>query len=176
MNKEMVIGILCNKTQFKKEKIESIAISDNKIEFNFLTSVIRQIAEKGKSKEFNPASIHAWSWNQSVTLGKIADLLSALPWEKAKLRAEIISPRISGDFMKKQQDLVRQYIADMLEVKFDEVDPSKPVKSMLLKVCNYDTKSYETAVYWLETYFHKKIPQDITENGSIADLIQYIVS
>lgn len=175
MNKEAVIGILCNKTQFKKERLVNISIGDNMIEFNFLTSIIKQIVEKGKSKEFNPASVHAWNWN-NVTLGKVADLLSALPWEKPKLRAEIITPRLSGDFNKKQQELVQQYIADMMEVKFEQVDTSKPVKSMLLKVCNYDSKSYETAVCWLETYFHKKIPQDITDNGSIADLIQYIVS
>lgn len=175
MNKEAVIGILCNKTQFKKEKLETICIGDNKVEFKFLTSIVRFIAEKGRSKEFNPASVHAWNWN-NVTLGKIADLLSALPWERSKLRAEIISPKTSGDFAKKQQELIQQYIADMLEIKFEQVDTAKPVKTMRLKVCNYDIKSYETAVYWLETYFHKKIPQDLTENGSIADLIQYIVS
>lgn len=175
MNKEAVIGILCNKTQFKKEKLETICIGDNMIEINFLKSIVRFITEKGRSKEFNPSSLHAWNWN-NVSLGKIADLLSALPWERSKLRAEIIRPKTSGDFALKQQELIQQYIADMLEIRFEQVDTSKPVKTMLLKVCNYDVKSYETAVYWLETYFHKKIPQDITDKGTIADLIQFIVS
>lgn len=161
MNYGKIMGIFRRKTHLKN--VENIKLSEGKIEVNYFKSILKNIMEICGHVEFSPKSNYAWRWND-ITVGMIADLLSAPADKAAKLRAEIIQPPVS-------RNTIKSYLADLLECKLEEIDETAPIRSMTLPVCDYQPKSYLTTLAWLEKTFGFKTPPEIINQGSIKDLL-----
>lgn len=166
MNKNLIAGILERKTQFKKEKFDEIKIADGKIEFGYLRSIIKIIKERTGKKEFSENSAHAWIW-KNIKLSRLIDLFTASPKEAAEIRAEIIAPQTP-------RNVVKLYIANLVEVPVEKLDETAPITSLTLPVCGNEKESYRTTVIWCEIFFRKTIPENLVHSGNIGQLIDFL--
>ncbi len=164
--KRTVIGIFLKKTQFKKAKLETVTVHDGKIDFNFLKSIIEMVKERIGSLEFNKNSCNTWIWN-NVPIESIINLFTSTPRKAAMLRGQIISPQIP-------REIIRLYLAHIIEEPVESLDETKPVTSLTLPVCGKQEDSYLTTVFWCEEFFQKRIPTELFEKGTIGQLIDFL--
>ncbi len=164
--KKTVIGIFTKKTQFKKAKLATVTIHDGRIDFNFLKSIIETVKERTGSMEFNKNSINTWIWN-NVSVEKIINLFTSTPRRAAMLRGQIISPQIP-------RKIIRLYLAHIIEEPEESLDETLPVSSLTLPVCGKQKDSYLTTIFWCEEFFQKRIPTEISERGTIEQLIDFL--
>lgn len=165
MNYGKILGVFQRKTQLKN--IENLKLSEGKIEVNYFKSILKTIMENCGRVEFSPKSNYAWRWND-VPVGMIADLLSSSATRAAYLRADILQPRAG-------RNTIKSYLADLLECPVENINEQAPIYSLTLPVCAHQPKSYITTLIWLEQAFGISTPPDIANDGTVKDLLDYIV-
>lgn len=173
MNRFQISGIIERKTSFNRNKIEKLSLKANKIEMNYFKSIIKEIAEKSRRSGFT-ADSSFWSFlnrklkSSDIFIKDFIDFFAASPEESAQIRACLMKPPIS-------RTLVKQFIADCLEIDLADMKEEASITALIPKSCGNDYNSYLTLIIWCEEMFKKPVPKELAEKGTLKQLIYFFV-
>lgn len=173
MNRFQISGIFERKTSFNRNKIEKLSLRENKIEMNYFKSIIKEIAEKCRRSGFT-ADSSFWSFlnrklkSSDIFIKDFIDFFAASPKDSAIIRARLMKPPIS-------RTLVKQFIAECLEIDYSELKEEANITGLVPKSCGQDYNSYLTLIIWCEEMFQKSAPKELAEKGTLKQLIDFFV-
>lgn len=173
MNRFQISGIFERKTSFNRNKIEKLSLKANKIEMNYFKSIIKEIAEKSRRSGFASDSSF-WNFlnrklkSSDIFVKDFIDFFAANPKDSAIIRARLMKPPIS-------RTLVKQFIADCLEIDSADLKEETNISVLVPKSCGNDYNSYLTLIIWCEEMFQKSVPKELAEKGTLQQLIDFFV-
>lgn len=177
MRRNEAFYALAQKLHIACSNLKTTRLADGKIFPPFfcdcLDDVSKNIAEDKRNRdcvrEFSPKSQHRWEFlNPKATAFDISRLLSIGKGRtKAKIRAQCLKPRFT-------EELLRQFLADQMEVSATDIRPDMPVSQIRLPVADNDSHSWLTFVVWGDELFNKNAAEaDSLTDMTVQELFKY---
>lgn len=171
---------MAQKLHITCRNLKTTKLSDGKIYPPFFYDCLDDVAQKiaadksnrNSIREFSPKSQHRWEYlNPEATAFEFSRLLSIAKGRSgAKIRAQCLKPRLTVE-------LLRQFLADQMEVSAADIRFDMPVKQICLPVADNDSHSWLTFVAWGDEFFHKSAGElDSITNMTVLELFQYWLS
>ena len=173
LRRKEAVNIIRHKTAFSKQQVESLIISreGGKISYAYFREIIDQLRLRAGRTAFALNNKTEWEYVErrlketNLPAIKFVEYFCSAPETSAQIRAELMKPKTTTA-------QVKQFLADCLNIKAEQLDENSRI-NMMLPADFKDFNFYLTVLIWCQQRFGKTPDQEFIRTGYIRDLIEF---
>lgn len=173
LRRKEAVNIIRRKTAFSKEQVEGLMISLNngKVSYPYFKEIVELMRCRAGRSSFALNNQAEWKYverrlrDSDLPAVKFAEYFCSDPQTSAEIRAELMKPKTTAA-------QVKQFLADCLNVKTEQLDENTRI-DLMLPADFKDYNFYLTVLNWCRQRFGKFPDKDLVSKGTVRDLIAF---